>query len=84
MISSVRINNDEYDKEQVADFALWKAYDPTTDGENFWEIIIDAPLERGEDSPVSVANQGGKNHGTLPFRPTSTSPSKGSNSITLK
>ena len=48
MISSVRINNDEYDKEQVADFALWKAYDPATDGENFWEIEVSIPsLQRG-------------------------------------
>lgn len=40
MISSVRIDNDEYDKEQVADFALWKAYDPESDGTNFWEIEL--------------------------------------------
>lgn len=31
MISSVRIDNDEYDKEQAADFALWKAYDEAAD-----------------------------------------------------
>lgn len=40
MISSVRIDNDEYEKDQVADFALWKAYDRETDGENAWEIEI--------------------------------------------
>ena len=40
MISSVRIDNDEYDKEQVADFALWKAYDRESDGENKWEIQL--------------------------------------------
>jgi hypothetical protein len=40
MISSVRIDNDEYDKEQVADFALWKAYDREADGENYWEIAV--------------------------------------------
>lgn len=40
MISSVRINNDEYDKEQVADFALWKAYDEANDGPNWWEIEV--------------------------------------------
>lgn len=40
MISSVRINNDEYDKEQVADFALWKAYDASSDGENSWDITV--------------------------------------------
>jgi len=27
----VRINNDEYEKESVADFALWKAYDEAKD-----------------------------------------------------
>lgn len=40
MISSVRINNDEYEKDQVADFALWKAYDKGTDGENKWSIQL--------------------------------------------
>ena len=35
MKSSVRINNDEYDKESVADFALWKGYGDA-DGPNFW------------------------------------------------
>jgi cysteinyl-tRNA synthetase len=28
---------DEYDKENMADFVLWKAYDPKRDGEIFWE-----------------------------------------------
>lgn len=40
MISSVRINNDEYDKDQIADFALWKAYNPEADGDNVWEIRL--------------------------------------------
>lgn len=40
MISSVRIDNDEYEKDQVADFALWKSYDESSDGPNFWEIEI--------------------------------------------
>jgi cysteinyl-tRNA synthetase len=31
-----RTNNDEYDKENAQDFALWKAYDEK-DGEVFWE-----------------------------------------------
>ena len=44
MISSVRIDNDEYDKDQVADFALWKAYDRESDGENFWEIEVTIPV----------------------------------------
>jgi cysteinyl-tRNA synthetase len=28
---------DEYDKENISDFVLWKAYDPTRDGKIFWE-----------------------------------------------
>jgi hypothetical protein len=44
MISSVRIKNDEYDKEQVADFVLWKVYDHESDGENKWEIEVSVPI----------------------------------------
>ncbi|PIE85169.1 cysteine--tRNA ligase [Candidatus Gracilibacteria bacterium] len=36
MISGARIDNDEYDKDQASDFALWKAW-KKEDGENFWE-----------------------------------------------
>jgi len=36
MKSSVRIDNDEYEKDNVADFVLWKAR-KEDDGENFWE-----------------------------------------------
>ena len=36
--SSERIQNDEYDKESVHDFALWKTKKP---GEPAWEFIID-------------------------------------------
>jgi len=35
--ASERIETDEYDKEHVADFTLWKSYDPSRDGEIFWE-----------------------------------------------
>jgi cysteinyl-tRNA synthetase len=34
---SERISTDEYDKDHLADFVLWKAYDPARDGEIFWE-----------------------------------------------
>lgn len=34
---SERLIVDEYDKENVADFVLWKAYDPERDGQIFWE-----------------------------------------------
>ena len=36
MKTSVRIDNDEYEKEVAADFALWKAW-KENDGENAWE-----------------------------------------------
>lgn len=35
--ASERISTDEYDKDHLADFVLWKAYDPTRDGQIFWE-----------------------------------------------
>ncbi len=35
--------SDEYDKDQVADFVLWKAYDKTRDGDIFW----DSPFGKG-------------------------------------
>jgi cysteinyl-tRNA synthetase len=31
------VATDEYDKENVSDFVLWKAYDPARDGEICWE-----------------------------------------------
>jgi cysteinyl-tRNA synthetase len=40
MKSSVRINNDEYEKESAADFALWKAFDRQKDGENAWKASL--------------------------------------------
>lgn len=35
--ASDRLASDEYTKEHVADFVLWKAYDPARDGKIFWE-----------------------------------------------
>ncbi|MDD2487417.1 MAG: cysteine--tRNA ligase [Candidatus Gracilibacteria bacterium] len=37
MKTGVRISLDEYEKEEVGDFALWKAYDEKNDGPNRWE-----------------------------------------------
>jgi len=31
------VASDEYEKDNVADFVLWKAYDPNRDGKIFWE-----------------------------------------------
>lgn len=41
--ASERVILDEYEKESVSDFVLWKAYDPERDGKIFWE----SPLGRG-------------------------------------
>lgn len=41
--ASERVSNDEYDKDHLADFVLWKSYDPTRDGQIFWE----SPFGRG-------------------------------------
>jgi cysteinyl-tRNA synthetase len=35
--ASERLGVDEYEKENAADFALWKAYDPERDGSIYWE-----------------------------------------------
>jgi len=35
--ASERVGTDEYDKENVADFVLWKAYDYERDGAIYWE-----------------------------------------------
>lgn len=35
--ASERVAADEYEKDHIADFVLWKAYDPERDGTIFWE-----------------------------------------------
>lgn len=35
--ASERVASDEYEKENAADFVLWKIYDPERDGNIFWE-----------------------------------------------
>ncbi len=45
MKSSVRIDNDEYEKDAAADFVLWKAY-KSEDGENFWEEEFEVKSEK--------------------------------------
>lgn len=35
--ASERIASDEYEKDNVSDFVLWKKYDPSRDGKIFWE-----------------------------------------------
>jgi cysteinyl-tRNA synthetase len=35
--ASERVATDEYEKENIADFVLWKSYDETRDGQIYWE-----------------------------------------------
>lgn len=35
--ASQRVAGDEYDKEHVSDFVLWKAHDPARDGQIYWQ-----------------------------------------------
>lgn len=35
--ASERVSSDEYEKENVSDFVLWKAYEPERDGKIFWK-----------------------------------------------
>ncbi len=35
--ASERVATDEYEKDNVSDFVLWKKYDPERDGKIFWE-----------------------------------------------
>lgn len=41
--ASKRVAADEYDKDHVSDFTLWKAYEPARDGQVFW----DSPFGKG-------------------------------------
>lgn len=41
--ASDRVSADEYDKDHLSDFVLWKNYDPTRDGEIYW----DSPYGKG-------------------------------------
>ncbi len=38
-----RVQVDEYDKESLSDFALWKFHNPKTDGKIFWEDLVKDP-----------------------------------------
>lgn len=41
--ASERVASDEYEKDHVADFVLWKSYDPERDGQIYW----DSPFGKG-------------------------------------
>jgi cysteinyl-tRNA synthetase len=57
--SQSRVNNDEYEKEEAHDFALWKAWDEK-DGDVFWETELGKgrPGWHIECSVMSSANLG--------------------------
>jgi hypothetical protein len=49
MKESVRINNDEYDKENASDFALWKSWNKKEDSDIFWEEEFEVPSNEKDD-----------------------------------
>ena len=53
MKAGARVKQDEYEKESVSDFALWKSYD-ITDGENFWEAHFET-----KDGPKTLKGRPG-------------------------
>ncbi len=57
--ASGRLRQDEYDKDNVQDFALWKAWD-STDGDVFWETTLGKgrPGWHIECSAMSIATLG--------------------------
>lgn len=44
--STERIRNDEYEKDNAQDFALWKAWD-SNDGDVFWNIVVNGKTIKG-------------------------------------
>jgi len=49
-----RINNDEYDKENAQDFALWKTVKP---GEPSWDFVLDSPVRPAGDDNDWIPDQ---------------------------
>jgi len=69
MKESVRIDNDEYDKESAADFVLWKAW-KNEDGDNYWEESFEIPtLTQFSPKGRDVAAKWEKQKVTLKWRP---------------
>lgn len=66
MKQSVRINNDEYEKEEVADFVLWKAYDETRDWPNKWKGEFEFELDEKNISPKNKNNEDSKTENQKP------------------
>jgi len=66
MKESVRVDNDEYDKESAADFVLWKAW-KREDGENYWEEDFEIRVLTQENR--DAATKWEKKKVTLKWRP---------------
>ena len=49
--AGARVASDEYNKEHVSDFVLWKAFDPKRDGNIFWGELL---LEK--EGPAGIWN----------------------------
>lgn len=58
MKESVRIDNDEYDKESAADFVLWKAW-KQEDGDNFWEETFTLTQWQGSTKNIVIKGRPG-------------------------
>jgi len=52
-----RVAVDEYEKENLSDFALWKAWDKITDGQIFWDHPVLGKGRPGWHIECSVINQ---------------------------
>lgn len=66
---SVRVDNDEYDKESAADFVLWKAW-KNEDGENYWEESFEIPVPtQCFLKEKNIAAKSEKKQVTLKWRP---------------
>ncbi len=51
-----RVISDEYEKDALSDFALWKAHDPKTEGNIYWEVEGLAKGRPGWHIECSVVN----------------------------
>ena len=64
MKESVRVDNDEYDKDSAADFALWKGW-KEEDWENFWDEefvvspLLTSPQGRGIEQKMVIKGRPG-------------------------
>lgn len=58
MKESVRVDNDEYEKDAAADFVLWKAW-KHEDAENYWEEEFQITNEKKEKTNIVIKGRPG-------------------------